>query len=653
MRIKLKLIIMFSIVIIAAVVSTSYISFKSLESAIIESQLRQMGHEVEIKANLIDNLNSRASEDLLFAVKNPVFVKYFELPDTRAGNIYKDGVLQFTAQQRILKNELDQWIYDFQNKFSVDETCLVDRTGQEHTRLVMKSIAPFSSLSSKEAATPFFKPSFQKNINEVYSQYPYVSPDTKRWVFAYTTPIVLNDGSKPAFYHFEMPLKSFQDMTRVDQGRAFVVDPRGYLVADSGHVYNQSLNSAPFGQSPKDFFPSISTISASSEFNKDIRNILASDNSTNTGHVTYSANGELHYIVYKRLPMFGWILAYEKPYSLMISDNYNLQNLAVTLLVISLGVIAGGLIAVYILSNRITRPIIDFARKCRNQDVSDLQRINPTGKDKEINQVIDAFNEMIERVNAIEKQKDEFASMVTHELKSPLTPIIGWCQTLKNPKLIGQLNSKQLNAVDVIQRNAKRLLQLVGDILDVQKLDLNRMKFDSQPIDVDDLLNYMYNNLQSVMAQKNIRQINSTKEQLTVRSDRNRIEQVLNNLILNAVDFVPSEGGEIEYGAQSKGDEVLFYVKDNGTGISPEKQKNLFHKFYQIDTSVTRKHGGSGLGLAISKGIIESLGGKIWIESELGKGASFYFTIPNDRTNTAMSEKVMSEKVMDVKEEAK
>src|SRR6187200_279711 len=176
MRIKLKLIIMFSIVIIAAVVSTSYISFKSLESAIIESQLRQMGHEVEIKANLIDNLNSRASEDLLFAVKNPVFVKYFELPDTRAGNIYKNDVLQFTPQQRTIKNELDQWIYNFQDKFSVDETCLIDRTGQEHTRLVMKKIAPDSDLSHEESSTPFFKPSFQKNIDEVYLQYPYVSP---------------------------------------------------------------------------------------------------------------------------------------------------------------------------------------------------------------------------------------------------------------------------------------------------------------------------------------------------------------------------------------------------------------------------------------------------------------------------------------------
>jgi signal transduction histidine kinase len=645
-RLKLKLIIMFSIVIIVVVLSTSYISFKSLESAVIDSQLLQMGHEVEVKANFIDNLNARASGDLLFAVKNPVFVKYFELPDTKAGNIYKNDVLQFTPQQRTIKNELDQWIYNFQDKFSVDETCLIDRTGQEHTRLVMKKIAPDSDLSHEESSTPFFKPSFQKNIDEVYLQYPYVSPDTERWVFAYTTPIVLNDGSKPAFYHFEIPLKSFQDITKVDQGRAYVVDSAGYLVADSGHVYNQSLNSAPFGQSPKDFFPSINTISASSEFNEDIRNILASDNnSTNTGHVTYSGeDGELHYIVFKRLPMFGWILAYEKPYSLMMSGNYSLHNLAVILFVISLGIIAAGLIAIYVLSDRITRPIIDFARECRNQDVSNLQIINPMGTDKEINQVIYAFNEMIERVNAIEKQKEEFASMVTHELKSPLTPIIGWCQTLKNPKLIGQLNSKQFNAVDIIQKNAKRLLQLVGDILDVQKLDLNRMKFDSQPIDVDDLLNYMHNNLQNIMAQKNINHINSTKEQLTVKSDRNRIEQVLNNLILNAVDFVPSEGGKIEYGAQSKGDEILFYVKDNGIGIPPEKQKNLFRKFYQIDTSVTRKHGGSGLGLALSKGIIESLGGKIWVESELGKGASFYFTIPIDRIKTAKSEKVIDVK---------
>ena len=113
MRIKFKLIIMFSLVIIVAVSSTSYISFKSLESAIIESQLRQMGHEVEIKANLIDNLNSRASEDLLFAVKNPVFVKYFELPDTQAGNIYKDGVYNLQHNRESSRTNLTSGFMTF------------------------------------------------------------------------------------------------------------------------------------------------------------------------------------------------------------------------------------------------------------------------------------------------------------------------------------------------------------------------------------------------------------------------------------------------------------------------------------------------------------------------------------------------------------
>jgi signal transduction histidine kinase len=647
-RIKSKLVILFSIIIVSTVVATSFTAFKSLESAVIDSQIKEMTDQVQTKANLINDLHYRAAQDLLFSVKNPVFVRYFDLRDTIAGDVYdKSGVLQFTPQQRLVKNELDQWIYNFQKRFNVDETCLINTNGQEITRVVLKKIAPDNNLSFTEWMTPFFRPSFQNNVDNVYYQQPYVSPDTKRWVFAYTTPIVRSDGYKAAFYHFEMPMKIFQDSVQTTNGRIYVVDPSGYLVADSHYKFNQNINSAPFRQSPKDYFPSINTISTSSDFNKAIRNVQSNAN-TDVGQVTYNSNGELHYIVFKKLALFNWILAYEKPYSLMLSGNTNLSSLAITMSMIAGIAIISGLISVFIISDRISRPIRDFATKCRNQDVNNLQTINPIGKDKEINQVIYAFNEMIRRVNAIEKQKDEFASMVTHELKSPLTPIIGWCQTLKNPKLIGQLNSKQLNAIDVIQRNAKRLLQLVGDILDVQKLDLNKMKFDSQPVDVNDILNYMHNNLQNVMAQKNIKQLNSTKEQLTVRSDRNRIEQVLNNLILNAVDFVPSETGKIEYGAQSKGDEVLFYVKDNGTGISPEKQKNLFRKFYQIDTSMTRTHGGSGLGLAISKGIIESLGGKIWIESELGKGASFYFTIPKDRTNI-----VMSEKVLDVKETAK
>ncbi|MDE1769015.1 MAG: ATP-binding protein, partial [Thaumarchaeota archaeon] len=116
-------------------------------------------------------------------------------------------------------------------------------------------------------------------------------------------------------------------------------------------------------------------------------------------------------------------------------------------------------------------------------------------------------------------------------------------------------------------------------------------------------------------------------------SDPDRLSQVFANLIKNSVDFVPKSDGVIEINAHGENNQVVFYVKDNGSGIPKEKQENLFKKFYQIDTSLKRSHGGTGLGLVICKGIAEALGGKIWFESEIGKGATFYFTIPKMRVD--------------------
>ena len=243
------------------------------------------------------------------------------------------------------------------------------------------------------------------------------------------------------------------------------------------------------------------------------------------------------------------------------------------------------------------------------------------------------ISDQYEELKKLDESKDHFAGMMSHELKTPLTPIVGWCQALKNPKIMGALLPKQLQAIDTILTNAKRLQVLIGDMLDAQKLGMNKMRFDHKYVDVAELMNYMIKNLQSTMESKQIQFINSTKEKLLLKSDRARIEQVLNNLILNAVDFVPKAEGRIEISAQTKDNEVLFFVKDNGIGIPKIKHVNLFKEFYQIDTSATRKHGGSGLGLAICKGIVLALGGKIWLESEEHKGATFYFTIPKDAKN--------------------
>jgi signal transduction histidine kinase len=245
---------------------------------------------------------------------------------------------------------------------------------------------------------------------------------------------------------------------------------------------------------------------------------------------------------------------------------------------------------------------------------------------------------MIDQVNDLEKEKEELASMVTHELKTPLTPILGWCKTLKNPRIMGgELSEKQTKAVDSIMKNASRLQLMIGDIMDVQKLDMNRIKLNNKEISLTEFVNSVHANLKSAMEHKNIEFTNTTKDDITITIDPNRLEQVLNNFILNAVDFVPEENGKIEIGAQDKGDSVYFYVKDNGTGIPKEKQKGLFTRFYQVSTTQKRKHGGTGLGLSISKGLVEAFGGKMWLDSDEGEGANFQFEIPKSPPKSDVS----------------
>ncbi len=167
-------------------------------------------------------------------------------------------------------------------------------------------------------------------------------------------------------------------------------------------------------------------------------------------------------------------------------------------------------------------------------------------------------------------------------------------------------------------------------MLDAQKLELGKMKFEKKEMKVEELMTNITRNLEKQTQEKGGQLINHTTEKITIQSDTPRLAQVLTNLINNAIDFIPKDKGKIEINAQKKDGEVLFSVKDNGIGMSLENQKKLFKKFYQVDTSATRKHGGTGLGLSICKGIVEALGGKIWVESEEGKGTNFYFTTPGD-----------------------
>ncbi len=234
----------------------------------------------------------------------------------------------------------------------------------------------------------------------------------------------------------------------------------------------------------------------------------------------------------------------------------------------------------------------------------------------------------VKKLKKSDQLKEEFSTMISHELKTPLTPIKGHCEMLAEIGLIGELNSEQQNSVKEIERNAIMLEQLISDILDAQKLDMKRTVINIEEFNLSEFMEKAKNDLSSLMADKEIEFVYTNSDSIDISSNVTRLRQVIDNLVKNAVDFVPHKGGMIEIGTQFKDSKVTFFVKDNGIGIPKEIQRNLFKKFYQVDTSHERKHGGTGLGLVICKGLVEALGGKIWVESEEGKGASFYFSIP-------------------------
>ena len=246
---------------------------------------------------------------------------------------------------------------------------------------------------------------------------------------------------------------------------------------------------------------------------------------------------------------------------------------------------------------------------------------------KDISELHDTKQHLSER-EKIDKLKEEFLSVVTHELKSPLTPIIGFSQALSKPQMLGELNEKQQEAVKIILSNATRLKKLIVDLLDAHKLEIGKMRFSFQEFNLADLMQSLKTAFNLVSKEKNIELEFRFEQDVLLNSDRDRLEQVITNLIYNSIDFVPKDSGQIKVSAEKLGQEIKFSVKDNGIGIPKEKQRELFGKFYQADTSQTRKHGGTGLGLSICKGIVENLGGTINVESEEGKGSNFYFVIP-------------------------
>lgn len=223
----------------------------------------------------------------------------------------------------------------------------------------------------------------------------------------------------------------------------------------------------------------------------------------------------------------------------------------------------------------------------------------------------------------VERLKEELMAMVSHELRTPLTSLRGFSELLLQKEFSPE---QQRRFLSIIQQESTRLAELVNDFLDLRRMEVGHQIFHCEAIDIEGLLRERVNMLPSVDGKLFIRLV-APSSIAPVWADGDRIRQVLANLLSNAMKYSP-HGGEVTVGVRQEDTEVIVWVADQGIGIPPVALPKLFSKFFRVDNEQTKKIRGTGLGLALVKEIIEEHQGRVWVESELGKGSTFFFSLP-------------------------
>ncbi len=223
-----------------------------------------------------------------------------------------------------------------------------------------------------------------------------------------------------------------------------------------------------------------------------------------------------------------------------------------------------------------------------------------------------SLNAKIQELQKVNEAKDLFLMTVSHELRTPLNSILGWTEIMKdNPSA-----EDMVRGLDVIDRNAKSQAHIVEDLLDSSRILAGRLSLDKVNVNMVDVINNSLSVVETEAQKKNVKLHFSQKtESAIVLGDAFRLQQVLNNLLINAIKF-SKEGGDVLVTLETRGPGAIVQVKDSGVGFSTESQQHLFSKFFQADSTTTRKHGGLGLGLSISKYLVEQHNGQISLFSE-------------------------------------
>jgi signal transduction histidine kinase len=638
MEIKSKLfIIMVSLVIVTLLV-TSIISLNSFSTGMI-SEIRK--HLQDNTASTMDKISEtmfdRISDIKFLTDRNSVILS--ESTPTEKKLEYLKSVLR-----------IDKHTYDL--------AAIFDNNGKE---IVDTSNA--SIIGTDRSHESFFKSAVRGVI--YYDKVPVISnKPLNHYVIRVAGPLYATNGNIYGVLLLEFPLSK---ISQILQTGTTLPHTEINLVSNNGSImYSTSYNNSNLQKSLNQL-PIFAKIKNSSN---SIESLIAT-NINGQGDALFVASKDKGYLDY---PGSAWFLITAQATEQAFNPVLDLRNsfILATILVLSVAIIAAFFAARTIskpitelkeAADKISKGELDLNIKATADDeIGDLAhhldnmresiqtrdrnlRLQTEGLEKANKELKAKEQELAKAYGTLkesEKAKEEFISMVSHELKTPIVPIKVYSEMFLKTTSLGVLNAKQKKAMQIVSRSIEKLEALVGDVLDVYKLDIGKLTLSKYDVDIAELINRTILDLTPITIEKQIElksDIRTTKED-SVFCDPKRIEQVLSNLVKNSVDFVPDRGGRIiirvEKGRNANS-EFIFTVEDNGIGITAEERHKLFDKFYQVDTSVTRKHGGTGLGLAICRGIVEAHGGKIWIDDIYTNGAAFKFTIPSSQEQNETS----------------
>jgi signal transduction histidine kinase len=262
----------------------------------------------------------------------------------------------------------------------------------------------------------------------------------------------------------------------------------------------------------------------------------------------------------------------------------------------------------------------DFSRRLEVANRDEIGRLAAR-----VNSTSDELQRVYQELEVASQHKSDFLATMSHELRTPLNAIIGFSDVLQE-QMFGELNERQLSYVDDVLAAGKHLLSLINDVLDLAKIEAGRMELDLSEVAVPEVLRSAI----SLHSERASRQgvdlsLTTEPEEITITADERRLRQVVLNLLSNAVKFTPAEG-RIDISARTEDGHVEIAVADNGPGIAVEDREAIFEEFEQ--TAAGRQAEGTGLGLPLSRKLVELHGGRLWVESEVGKGSTFRFTLP-------------------------